>query len=431
MERRNDKKTFSWALYDFGNSAFSTTVMAGFFPLFFKSYWSDGASAIDTTSRLGTAISLSSLFIALITPTLGAMADLRASKKKFLLFFMIMGVIATAGLSWVQQGMWVQAMIFYGLAMTAFSASSVFYDSLLPSLGKGTQLDYASSLGFSLGYLGGGILFTVNVLMYLYPHWFGIANGETAVKISFLTVAVWWLVFSLPLAKNVPEPKLTKAPIANQSMWSLTKLSVVQLKSTISDLVKNKNLLIFVIAYWLYIDGVYTVMTMAIDYGMAIGLQSQHLIAALLITQFIGFPCTYLFGIITHRFNCRKPILVCIGIYTIGVLAATQMSTITHFYMLATMIGMVQGGVQSLSRSLFANLIPESVSGEYFGLFNLIGKFASILGPLIIALFTQITQSSSLGIGGLVILFIAGGYLLSLVKEPHEIHSLSLAKKAH
>lgn len=431
MLRQNDKKTISWALYDFGNSAFSTTVMAGFFPLFFKSYWSDGASAIDTTARLGTSISLASLIIALITPTLGAMADLTAKKKRFLFIFMVIGVLSTALLGTLGQGMWMQATLWYGLAMTAFSASSVFYDSLLPSLGKGTQLDYASSLGFSLGYLGGGLLFAVNVLMYLKPELFGIADGISAVKLSFFSVAVWWFVFSLPLAKNVPEPAIHPSRMSEQGLWGLTLASIVQLKSTLADLAKNKNLLIFVIAYWLYIDGVYTVMTMAVDYGLSIGIESKHLIAALLVIQFIGFPCTYLFGIITDRFNCRKPILVCIVIYGIGVLAATQMKSIVHFYLLATMVGMVQGGVQSLSRSLFANLIPEEASGEYFGLFNLVGKFASILGPLLIAFFTTITRSSSLGIAGLVILFVSGGWLLTMVKEPHEIHSSFSAKKAH
>lgn len=430
MSRINDKKTISWALYDFGNSAFSTTVMAGFFPLFFKGYWSDGASAIDTTARLGTSISFSSLIIALMTPTLGAMVDLNANKKKILLVFMILGVISTAWLSTIEKGLWIQAMICYGLAMTAFSASSVFYDSLLPSLGRGTQLDYASSLGFSLGYLGGGLLFLVNVLMFLFPQRFGIESSEAAVKISFLTVAIWWFIFSMPLMFNVPEPELKKKNSLGNNIWALTKASLVQLKWTILDLTKNKNLMIFMVAYWLYIDGVYTVMTMAVDYGISIGIESKHLISALLIIQFIGFPCTYIFGIVTHRFNCRKPILVCIAIYGIGVIAATQMTNLTHFYILASVIGMVQGGVQSLSRSLFANLIPEQASGEYFGLFNLVGKFASILGPLIIAVFTQITRSSSLGIGGLVILFIGGGWLLAMVKEPHEIQKITTITKA-
>ncbi len=419
MAKRFDKKIMSWAFYDFGNSAFSTTVMAGFFPIFFKSYWSDGASAIDTTARLGSSVSLASFLIAILTPFLGAMVDLKESKKKFLLFFVLIGVFSTAWLSWVGRGGWVEAAVCYGIGMMAFSAAGVFYDSLLPSLGKGTQLDYASSLGFSLGYLGGGILFLINVLMYLKPELFGIETPILAVQLSFLSVAVWWLLFTFPLLFNVPEPVNKFLSLEKLSVFQLTMKSIRQLKTTFSQLYVNKNLFIFILAYWLYIDGVYTVMTMAVDYGVAIGFQAQHLISALLITQFIGFPFTYIFGTLTRGYGCKKPILVCIGIYIIGVLAATQMSNVIHFYMLATMIGMVQGGVQSLSRSLFANMIPENASGEYFGFFNLIGKFASIFGPLIVAIFTKLTNNSAMGIGGISVLFIIGGLLLTQVKEPN------------
>lgn len=430
--KRNDIKTVSWAFYDFGNSAFSTTVMSGFFPIFFKSYWNDGASAVETTARLGTATSIVSLIVALVTPTLGSMVDLRGSKKKFLMIFMLIGVICTAWLSIVGKGLWVQAAVAYGTAMLAFSSSSVFYDSLLPSLGKGTHLDYASSLGFSLGYLGGGLLFLINVLMYLKPTVFGLADAVAAVQMSFMTVAIWWLVFTLPLLFFVPEPLRKTTHVEKIHLIKLTIKSIKQIRQTLLSLFKNKNLFLFMLSYWLYIDGVYTVMTMAVDYGVAIGFQSEHLITALLITQFIGFPFTYLFGILTRGYGCRKPILVCIVIYSFGVLAATQMTNVIHFYMLACMIGMVQGGVQSLSRSLFANMIPEDSSGEYFGLFNLIGKFASIFGPLIVAIVAKITNNSAMGIGGIVILFIFGGLLLLKVKEPEMQETVIIpTKPAH
>ncbi|MGZ3783519.1 MAG: MFS transporter [Bdellovibrio sp.] len=416
------KKIVSWALYDWGNSAYSTTVMAGFFPIFFKTYWSGGADAIVTTARLATVISVSSFIIALLSPTLGVIADLKGLKKFFWALFTIVGVISCAWMGFIPSGDWMDAMYAYGIAMMAFNASSVFYDSLLPFVASGKNMDYASSLGYALGYLGGGILFLVNVLMYMFPSSFGLPDGVTAVRYSFFMVAVWWFLFSLPLAKNVPEPS---GEISSHGIGRLTIESLRTLMHTIGKLLREKNLLIFIVSYWLYIDGVYTVMTMAIDYGVAIGFAAKDLIAALLITQFIGFPCAYYFGTVTKKWGTRKPILFCIAIYGVTVVAATYMSTAWHFYLLATVIGMVQGGVQSLSRSMFGRMIRKEESGEYFGLFNLVGRFASILGPLVVAFAVTVTGSSRMGMGGLLVLFIIGGALLAAVKEPENNNTLA------
>ncbi|MEN0060432.1 MAG: MFS transporter [Bdellovibrio sp.] len=415
MEASEKKRILSWAFYDWANSAYSTTVMAGFFPLFFKNYWSDGMDPITSTARLGTVISVSSLSIALLSPTLGVIADLRGFKKLFCLLFTVMGVLSCAWMGFIPAGDWVSAMWAYGLALIAFNASSVFYDSLLPYVASRKHMDYASSLGFSLGYLGGGVLFALNVLMYLKPDLFGLADGVTAIKISFVMVAVWWLVFSFPLAKNVPEPVVETS---SENILILTKRSLKTLQKTLRSLLHQKNLLYFMIAYWLYIDGVYTVMTMAVDYGISIGFEAKDLIAALLITQFIGFPCAYYFGVVTKRWGAKAPILVCVGVYAVTVVAATFMSQAWHFYLLATVIGMVQGGVQSLSRSLFGRMIRKEESGEYFGLFNLVGRFASILGPLVVAFGVTVTGNSRMGMMGVLILFILGGLLLVRVKEP-------------
>lgn len=251
--------------------------------------------------------------------------------------------------------------------------------------------------------------------MYLFPTNFGIPDGVTAIKISFVMVAVWWLVFSLPLAVNVKEPEVLPS---GHKLFRLIQKSVSSLGSTVKELIHERNLLIFIVSYWLYIDGVYTVMTMAVDYGIAIGLEAKDLIAALLITQFIGFPCAYYFGKVTQRWGAKRPILICIGVYALTVVIATGMSAAWHFYLIATVIGMVQGGVQSLSRSMFGKMIQPQKSGEYFGVFNLVGRFASILGPLVVALGATLTGSSRWGMVGLLILFVSGGGLLSLVKEP-------------
>jgi UMF1 family MFS transporter len=415
MDSKNKKQILSWSMYDWANSAYSTTVMAGFFPLFFKNYWSAGTDPLTTTARLGTAISVSSLLVALISPTLGAAADLKGFKKTLCLLFMIIGVISCAFMAFIHMGDWWSAILAYAAAMMAFNASCVFYDSLLPSVAEGPDVDVASSLGYSLGYLGGGILFLFNVIMYLKPQWFGFADGVMGIKASFLSVAIWWLVFSYPLAKNVKEPF---AAINKDNIWQLTVKSLKSLIKTLKSLVHNKNMFLLLVAYWLYIDGVYTVMTMAVDYGMTLGLEASDLITALLITQFIGFPFAFAFGYVAKRFGCKIPILICIAVYAVTVVLATQMTTSMHFYLLASVIGMAQGGVQALSRSLFARMIDPKASGEYFGLFNLVGKFASIAGPAIVAIGVTVTGNARLSMLGLLILFVIGGGLLMMVKEP-------------
>lgn len=414
------KKIYSWAMFDWANSAFSTTVMAGFFPVFFKGYWSQGADSIVTTARLGMAVSISSLLIALMSPTLGVIADLKGFKKRFSLLFMFIGALSCIFLAVVPMGGWWSAILLYGLAMMCFNASSVFSDSLLPFVAKGKEMDHVSSLGYSLGYLGGGILFLVNVFMYLKPEFFGFRDGVQAVQASFISVGVWWIIFSFPLAKNIPEPPAFKN---TDSIFQLTKLSVAAFRKTVATLKNDRNILYFLLAYWLYIDGVYTVMTMAVDYGIALGFETKDLIVALLITQFVGFPFAYGFSYLAKWWGTKIPILICIVIYSVAVVAATKMDAVGHFYILATVIGMVQGGVQGLSRSFFARMVPLENSGEYFGLFNLVGKFATILGPLIVAVGVTMTGSNRYGMLGLLVLFILGGALLCLVKEvAHPVH---------
>lgn len=416
LEKGERKQVLSWGLYDWANSAFSTTIMAGFFPVFFKHFWSQGFSAVDTTAKLATTVSISSFIIAMISPTLGAIADHKGQKKGFLILFMLVGVAGSAALAYIPSGEWFTAALIYGISMMAFNASCVFYDALLPFVARKDHLDYASSLGYSLGYLGGGVLFALNVAMYLKPDLFGFSNGASAVQFSFLSVAIWWFVFSLPLMFFVNEPKQTAS--SKEDWWKLTRAAVLAMKNTFLEIRKDRNLFIFMLAFWLYIDGVYTLITMAVDYGISLNFESKDLIAALLITQFVGFPATYVYGVISKRWGCRKPILFCIAVYALTVVLASQMKTPFHFYILAGVIGLVQGGVQSLSRSLFAKMISEEKSGEYFGFMNLIGKFASVLGPAIVALTVMLVKKSEYGLMGLLILFVAGGYLLMKVKEP-------------
>lgn len=411
-----DKKSFSWALYDWANSAYSTTVMAGFFPIFFKQYWSAGADAVETTARLGTVLSVSSFLIAVLSPILGALADQRGLKKAFCGFFMVLSIATCFWLAFIPQGGWPQAMWAFGIGMFTFAASAVFYDAMLPSLASGTKMDDVSSFGYAIGYLGGGVLFAFNVLMFLKYEWFGLPDGVTAVRLSFASVGVWWFLFSIPLFKNVPEPAIA-AGVEKVSFLNL-KAHMEGLLNTARKVMRDRNLMLFLVAYWLYIDGIYTVMTMAVDYGLSIGLKSTDLIVALLLVQFVGFPFTWLFGKVTGRFGCRAPVIFGIVVYSLLVIFSTQMQTALHFYLVAATVGAVQGGVQSLSRSLLGNMVPTEESGEFYGLFNLIGKFGSIIGPIIVAITVTLTKEPRYGMVGLLVLFVSGGYLLWKVREP-------------
>lgn len=413
-----NKKIFSWALYDWANSVFFTTVMAGFFPVFFKMYWAIGVKPSVSTERLGWILSISGFLLAVLSPTIGVISDKKRLKKKLLFATMLIGVLLTVGLFFVQQGDWQTPSLLYGWALFFCSASCVFYDSLMVSVCREDQYDFVSSLGYSLGYLGGGILFSLNVVMFLKPELFGILNPITAVKWSFVTVGIWWFVFTLPLMKWVPEPE---TEIDNKGIVELTKATFFELKHTLTDIFENKNLFYFIVAYWLYIDGVFTVMSMAVDFGMSLGLEPQDLIKALLITQFVGFPSAYAFGVWAKRISNRNLILVCLGIYFVTILLATQLQSATHFYILAAIIGLSQGGVQALSRSLFAQLIPENKSGEYFGFFNLLGKFAAVLGPALIAIFARVTDDPRKTMLSLLILITLGAAFLLKVHKPKRL----------
>lgn len=414
-----DPKVFSWALYDWANSVFSTTVMAGFFPVFFKQYWSNGIDSNLTTARLGTLISVTSLSIAVVSPWLGALADLRGTKKLFVFLFMILGAASTISLALLEQGEWVAAAALFSVAMFGFTASTIFYDALLSHVASGRAIDRVSSLGYSLGYLGGGVLLALNVWMFSDPHRFGLSSAVEAVQWSFVSVGVWWFVFSLPLMLFVPESRAAD-PKAKQSLSELAHQTLGQLKSTLQEIRQTPNTWKFLLAFWLYIDGVYTIMTMAVDYGLSIGLSTQHLISALLLVQFIGFPSALVFGYLSTKWGCRVPILICLACYAVTTALASQMATSTHFFMLAVFIGLAQGGVQALSRSLFARMTPPEKSGEYFGLMNLVGKFASILGPVIVGWGAYLSGSPRSGILGLLVLFGLGSWLLWQVKEPED-----------
>jgi UMF1 family MFS transporter len=407
------RPVLSWALYDWANSAFATTVMAGFFPLFFKQYWDAGSEATVSTFRLGMANGLASGLVALLAPFLGAVADRGGARVRLLLFFTVIGVAMTAALYWVERGDWPLALLFYALAVVGFSGGATFCDSLLLDVAEEPEFDRVSAYGYSLGYLGGGLLFLVNVLMFTNPALFGLADGAHAVRVAFVTVAVWWAVFTIPTMLFVREraPAVPLRPVAAlRAGWQ-------ELWSTVGHLRNYRELVLFLIAYWLYIDGVNTVIKMAVDYGLALGFEAKSLITALLITQFVGFPAALAFGWLGDRLGARTGILVAIAVYLATTLWGYFLDNVREFYAMAIVIGLVQGGIQSLSRSFYARLVPREKSGEFFGFFNMMGKFAAVLGPVLMGWVALATGSSRAAILSLAVLFAAGGVLLCLVRD--------------
>ena len=412
--KKLNKSAWSWALYDWANSAFATTVMAGFFPLFFKSYWASNLSDAESTFAIGSVNSLVGLLIAFSAPVLGALADAGDSKRKFLFSFAFLGIIATGYLFFIPESSWKLAVVFYGIGVIGFSGGNIFYDSLLVTVSKEKERNRVSALGFSLGYLGGGILFLLNVAMFLYPNWFGLENQIEAVVWSFLSVAVWWLIFSLPIYLNVKEP------VQNASKKQINTViadAFENLLNTAKSIKKFKSAVIFLLAYFLYMDGVDTIIRMATSYGSDIGLSATSMIQALLLTQFIGFPATLVFGYYADRFGYKYSLSFAIIVYIFVVLFSSQMDTALEFYIIASVIGLVQGGVQAISRSFFSTLIPENKAAEFFGFYNFIGKSSVFLGPFMVSGIALITGSPSYGILSLLILFIPGLILLWLVPE--------------
>ncbi len=421
MQTDNKKTILGWALYDWANSAFATTIMAGFFPLFFKQFWNAGVDATVSTARLGLANSIAGTTVAFLAPVLGAIADKGTSKKKFLLFFAYMGVVMTSSLYMVSQNNWLLAIVLYVFAIIGFSGGNIFYDSLITFIASEKKLDSVSSLGFALGYLGGGLLFALNVWMTLHPEAFGFSGAHEAVKFSFLSVGIWWAVFSMPLLFLVKEPEAAKGPDG----MGMIKAGLAQLSNTFHEISHLKTIFLFLFAYWLYIDGVDTIIVMAIDYGISIGLQANDLIVALLITQFVGFPSAIGFGYLSGRIGAKRSIFIAIAVYLFVTVWGAFMQSRNEFYILAVTVGFVQGGVQALSRSFYARIIPPEKSAEYFGFYNMIGKFATVLGPvfmggtglLVRSMGYSSNTASRVSITSLSLFFIIGGVLLYFVNE--------------
>ena len=420
MGKGNRKVIYSWALYDWANSAYTTTVMAGFFPVFFKQYWASDLSVNESTFWLGIANAASGLVIALLAPVLGAMADQGGLKKQLMLSFTSLAIVMTAALFLVSEGMWQMAVLVYLFGAIAFSGANVFYDALIVDVAEHKQLDRVSALGYALGYIGGGILFAVNVLMTLHPEWFFLADKAEAVRWSFLSVAVWWTLFTIPIALYVHET----GQEGRLGWVASARAGFHQLSGTIHHLRSLKQVWLFLIAYFLYIDGVNTVAHMAVDYGLSLGFDSSVLISALLMTQFIAFPAALAAGWLGARFGAKRVIIASIAVYAVACIWSSTMQNANDFYWLAAAIGLVMGGIQALSRSMYARMIPKQQAAEFFGFFNMLGKFAAVFGPLLMGLASYLTGSARFSILVIVALFAAGAIVLYYVDEKSEMQEV-------
>jgi UMF1 family MFS transporter len=412
------KREVAWYLYDWGNSAFATVMMAAVLPVFFASYIYPDAGA-NATSLWGKTNTIAMLVIALFAPFLGAVADLRGKKKLFILLFAAVGVVASFLLGYTSQGQVMLVLVLYAIGRVGFAGANIFYDSLLPHIVKPEKQDMVSSLGYAFGYVGGGLALLISLVWILQPDLLGFADTADATLFTFRFVAIWWLVFTLPLLFKVAEPPRLLGP---QNDLVLFKNAWQQTLNTAKSLFRNREVFKFLIAYWLYNDGLSTIMVMAAIFGKEIGIPSDDLIIAILLVQFIGFPATFFFGWLAGKITTKHAIIVTLVVYAFISIGGFWVTTTSHFYMLAIAVGLVQGGAQALSRSFFAGMIPKEKSAEYFSFFDVFSKSSSILGPLLFALIIDYTGSSRNGIFALVFFFIVGIIMLANMRTERSIH---------
>ncbi len=406
--------TTAWCLYDWGSSAFSTTGEAAVLPVYFSLITANVLAPHVATAYWGYINAFSLLVAAMLAPVLGSLADHTGSKKKFLAIFAGIGVVATALMYTINTGDWILAMVLFFFGAVGMGGSYVFYDALLGHIAKEDEVDYISAKGYALGYVGGGLLLAVNIAMI----WFLEANN-LGYRLSLLSVAIWWAIFTVPLLRRVPEPPATRVGL-EEGIPPL-KASFQRLAQTFREIRKYRELFKFLIAFWLYNDGIGTIIKMATIYGAEIGIDTLDLIGALLMTQIVGIPFSLLFGKVSKRIGTKTAIIVGLAWYTLISIAGYFMSTGWHFWALAIAVGMVQGGTQALSRSLYSQMAPKARSAEFFGFYDISSKFAGIIGPLLFAVVSMLAGGSRLGIVSLIVFFGGGIYLLTRVDEEEGI----------
>lgn len=404
----------AWAMYDWANSAFVAVIMTAIFPIYYSDVANAGSPPEVASFRYGVSTTIGLAIIAVLSPILGTIADFRPVKKRMLGTFMGVGVTACILMYFIDRGEWLLASTLFVIANFGANGSFVFYDSLLPHVARDDEMDRVSTAGYALGYLGGGLLLLLNLVWVQKPEWFGMPGGTFPARLAFVSVAIWWIAFAIPLFRRVPEPPPRLEPDEERGQ-SATRVAFARLRETFGELRQYRNAFLMLVAFFIYNDGIGTIIRMATIYGREIGIEQEALITAIMIVQFVGVPFAFLFGLLAGKLGAKASIYFALVVYTGISVLGYFMSTATHFLVLACLVGMVQGGAQALSRSLFASMIPRYKSGEFFGFFAVMEKFAGILGPAVFALTIGISGSSRNAILTIIAFFVIGGYLLSRV----------------
>ena len=409
-------------MYDWAASAVQTTIMVAVFPIYFVRVAGADVAPSSATQRLAAVNTIALVVTALLSPVLGALSDSGGLKKRLLAAFMILGAGAVAGMFMIERGDLDLASVLFTLSLIGAAGSFVFYEALLPHIAEPGEIDQVSTAGYAMGYIGGGLLLALNLAWIQKPGWFGLPSGPDVpaslgtlpVRLAFLSVAAWWLLFSIPLFRRVPEP----AARLEQDEFSgsgVVQVAFLRLAKTFRELRGYRQAFLMLLAFLIYNDGIQTIIKMATAYGTEIGIGQSALITAILLVQFVGIPCSFLFGSLAARIGAKRSIFLGLVAYTAISILGYFMTNATHFFVLAGMVGVVQGGTQALSRSLFASMIPPHKSGEFFGFFSVFEKFAGIFGPLIFAGTIAATGSSRNAILSVIVFFAAGAILLALV----------------
>jgi UMF1 family MFS transporter len=404
----------AWAMYDWANSAFQSTVITAIFPQFFATYAGAGLGPGEATARFAWSTTIAVTVTAVLAPVLGAIADYRAIKKRLLAVFMLIGVAATLLMAGISEGGWVYAAALFVVANIAIASSYVFYDSLLPHIARADEIDRVSTAAYAVGFLGGGIVLALNLGFILAPGMFGLSNALQGIRASFLSVGVWWLVFSLPLLRGVPEPPAVLEADETGREAAVT-VAFRRLRETFFELRGYRQAFLMLVAFLLYNDGIQTIIRMASVYGAEIGIDRDAQIAAFVMVQFVGVPCSFMFGALADRIGPKPAIFLALVVYAGISTLGYFMTTAWHFFALAFLVGTVQGGSQALSRSMFARMIPKHKSSEFFGFFSVFEKFAGIAGPAIFGLSVTLLGSSRVAVLSVILFFVLGALVLTRV----------------
>ena len=409
----------AWAWYDWANSVYFTTVITAVFPSFYATYAASGLEPAQATARFGLITTLSVAVVAVASPLLGAIADYSGIKKKSLAVFMSIGILACAAMSMIGEGDIELASALFFIGNIGVSGSLVFYDSLLPHVAKPAETDRVSSAGYAMGYVSGGILLLINLAWILQPTMFGFADTVSAIRASFVAVAVWWAIFSIPLFMVVPEP----TPAATGDTGAVIAVAISRLSRTFREIRQYRHAFLLFIAMLLYQDGIQTIIRRAGVYGAEVGIDQNSQIAAFVMVQFVGIPFSFMFGALGSRIGTKRAIFIAIGVYSLATILAFFMKTVVHFFVLAFLIATVQGGAQALSRAMFARMIPRDRTSEFFGFYAVSERFATVFGPAVFTISVMVTGNSKSAIIAILGLFVAGAYVLSKVDEAEGIRA--------